>query len=116
MLIIKAYLNHTLIDEIHIRKITIGKGGRCTYSIMDPPDYDDKIIHNRSLGWRDLGGKVLTLMATADERKRINAEYKEYEAKNKVKTELKAKMILEKEGGKKDEVHKFGTKHVEDGI
>ena len=68
-MIIKAYINETLIDEIHIRNIDGNPNGTCTYAIEDPPDYNHLISHHRPSGWRHLAYKVLQVMNGQDDRR-----------------------------------------------
>lgn len=97
MLIIKAYINENLIDEVHINNIGGDINGICTYRIIDPPGYDDKIMHNRRQGWRKLASRVMMYMANKDQTKQIQDEYAEIQKKDCEKQALKNLM----KGGKK---------------
>jgi len=88
MLVIKAYINSTLIDEIHIRNIDGDPNGTCTYVIEDPPDYKHLIRHSRPLGWRNLAYKVLQYMSGQDESRAYKLEDEEIAKKAKAKKYL----------------------------
>jgi len=102
MLIIKAYINNKLIDEIHVRRIDGDPNGLCTYVIDDPPDFDDKIRHNRTRGWKDLGGRALRHMSSVELTRQNSLQYEEIKQKAAEKQKLKANLI-------KAEVEKLGV-------
>jgi len=63
MLVIKAYVNHHQIDEIHIHNEGKCNGGIYEYKIVKPKGHErHKIYHLRSDGWRILTEKALRYM------------------------------------------------------
>jgi len=64
MLIIKAYENLNIIDEIKI--LNTGKktkNGRTIYKILMPEGYENKkIYHYRKNGWKELTKKALKVI------------------------------------------------------
>ena len=66
MLVIKVYVNHEWIDEVHIHNISGGKPGGTHKYRIELPWLPDKIIsHKRTKGWMDLAVKALkTIIST----------------------------------------------------
>ena len=63
MLIVKVYINHRQIDEIHIQNINKVKDTSDTYKIRKPKGYEEFIIeHERWRGYKPLLEQVMTLI------------------------------------------------------
>ena len=93
MLIIKAYINSTQIDEIHIRNLGGDPNGLCTYAIDDPPDYKMRLRHDRTIGWRDLAHRALDLMVSQDAIAASKLEFDEQNKQYYVKKLLDQKLL-----------------------
>lgn len=60
MLIIKAYINERLIDQVWIHNKGEGKKiGDCNYEIEIPQGVKGKIAHERAKGWMPLAARAL---------------------------------------------------------
>ena len=60
MLILRAFINADLIDEIHIQNDDQHAGDFWRYKIRKPEGHDGPtFLHRRSSGWRPLAEKVL---------------------------------------------------------
>ena len=64
MLILKAFVNHKQIDEIHIQRTDKTDGESvCTYEVRKPGGLKRHTIHHyRPGGWRPLAQKVLAIL------------------------------------------------------
>jgi len=62
MLIIKAYINEELIDEIHIQNIGGNPNGLSEYAVIKPK-MAGTIKHHRPSGWVALAAAVLGILA-----------------------------------------------------
>ena len=63
MLIIKTYMNTTLIDEIVIHRIKTGETGTNTYRIIKPEGHENQLIyHQQSLLYKPLLIKALEVI------------------------------------------------------
>jgi len=62
MLIIKAYINQELIDEIHIQNVGGDPNGLSEYAVRKPA-MKGIIKHHRPSGWVALAASVLGILA-----------------------------------------------------
>ena len=62
MLIIKAYINEKLIDEIHIQNVGGNPKGLSEYAVKKP-EMEGRIKHHRPDGWVALAAAVLGILA-----------------------------------------------------
>lgn len=62
MLIIKAYVNEKLIDEIHIQNVGGNPNGLSEYAVRKP-EVEGTIKHHRPSGWVALAAAVLGILA-----------------------------------------------------
>ena len=62
MLIIAAYVNDRLIDEVWIQNVDHISGDTCKYKIRKPEGDWPDILHKRSDGWKRLAMKALGIL------------------------------------------------------
>ena len=64
MLVIKLLINETLIDEIHVQRVSGNVGGWCEYAVRKP-DIPGTVLHHYDDRAVALGAVVLTALAEA---------------------------------------------------
>ena len=65
MLVIKLLINETLIDEIHIQRVSGNVGGWCEYAVRTP-DIPGTVLHHYDSGAVALAATVLSALADAE--------------------------------------------------
>lgn len=62
MLVLKVFVNHDQIDEVHIQNTGDVVDGNHAYKIVKPAGHIGLIYHDRTKGWKTLVEKALKVM------------------------------------------------------